>query len=509
MDPERWRQVYELVEAALGRAPAERGAFVAGQTAGDPELAAAVHRLLAADEAAGNFLERPAAELAGLAAPRSPVPSVPALLPAWIGRYEVLERIGGGGFGEVFRARDPALKREVAIKTCRFSTPGLAERFEREAEIAARLDHPNITVVHDVGVDADPRLGAVPYLVQELLAGEDLNRVIAARRPLQLAQRLDVLVQVARGLAYAHERGVVHRDVKPANVRLLPDGRVKIMDFGIARLAAGGSQGTQTGALLGTVAYMAPEQIEGRTADLRSDVFSFGVLAYELLTYRCPFVAESGAALMYEVLQRDPEPLTAVWPQCPPRLAAIIARCLAKSPAARYASAAALAAELEAAAAALDPALAGAAFEPSESPTLLVRRPPRQEAMARRVRWAVAAAAGLGLLAVLPWTLRSPRPAPENATPALAPGRVSIDARPWGQVVRLTDALGRELPLPPERFTPLAVTLPPGRYAIELANPRSPATRRCEVEVPAGTSVACRAEFARVDAAAFIEQVGF
>ncbi len=499
MDSRRQLEINELFEAALEQPPAERGAFVTERAAGDPELEAGVLRLLAADQEAGAFLERPAIELAGLA-PRSP---------AAIGRYEVLERIGGGGFGEVFRARDPALKRLVAIKTCRFSSPELCERFAREAEIAARLDHPNVTVVYDVGAIADPRLGTVPYLVQELLAGEDLSRVIAAERPMPLARRLDVLIQVARGLAYAHQRGVVHRDVKPGNVRLLPDGRVKIMDFGIARLAAGESQLTQTGALMGTVAYMAPEQIEGRASGARSDVFSFGVLAYELLTHRCPFDGETGAAVMYAVLERDPEPLTALWPECPPRLAAIVERCLTKDPAGRYPSAGALAADLEAVAAALDPAFAKASFEPSESPTVLLRPAAREAARARRWLAVTAALLGAAVLAALPFVLRRAPPEPPAAAPAVAPGLLRIDARPWAEVVRLTDAAGRDAPLPGQRFTPLAIALPPGRWVVELSNPRSAATRRCAVEVPAGASVACRAEFARVDAAAFVEKLGF
>lgn len=500
MKPELWQRVSEIFEAALEQAPGERARFVAEQTAQRPELRAAVERLLAADEQAGAFLERPAAELAG-AAPRPP-----GARPAVIGRYEILETIGRGGFGEVFKARDPGLKRLVAIKTCWWPSGSLKARFAREAEIAARLDHPNITVIFDVGsldLGAD---GEVPYLVQEFLDGEDLDHLIASGEPRPLKRSLDILTQVARGLAYAHARGVVHRDIKPGNLRLLPDDRVKIMDFGIARLSGEASRQTAPGLAAGTVAYMAPEQIRGAASDHRVDLFAFGVVAFELLTGRAPFQGESGAVPMYEVLERAPLPLTSLWPACPRELEALVARCLAKEAAERPATAAEVATTLERIAAAVGPELASPAALPESAlrlpPTVALRPRPRRF-------WPVAAA--LALLPLGWWLaglLRRPAPPPAAPPPAVAQGWVQIDAVPWGEVVAVTDTAGREVALPGQRFTPLALALPPGRYRITLHNPKAAALESCELEVVSGSRVACRATFERVEVRAFLRQMG-
>src|SRR6185503_13030779 len=249
-----------------------------------------------------------------------------------IGKYAIVGQIGTGGFGVVYEGRDPFLKRRVAIKTCSSEESDIRDRFFREAEIAGNLQHRNIVTVHDFGIQ-----DGVPYLVQEYLTGEDLDRVVARREPLPPAQRVDILVQTARGLEYAHAHGVIHRDVKPANIRLTADGTVKIMDFGIAKLSNVASHLTRTGMTLGTAAYLPPEQIRGTAVDHRADVFSFGVTAYELLTYRRPFTGKTISALFWELLQREPEPLKNHWPSCPPALEEIVTRCLAKDPQKRYA----------------------------------------------------------------------------------------------------------------------------------------------------------------------------
>ena len=259
-----------------------------------------------------------------------------------IGKYRIEDKIGSGGFGEVFRGFDPFIKRHVAIKTCGSDDPKIAERFSREAEIGGNLHHRNVTTVYDFGVH-DGR----PYLVQEYLTGEDLDVKIKRRDYLPYSEKLLYLLQVARGLAYAHARGVIHRDVKPANIRVLGDGTAKIMDFGIAKLAQQESGLTQTGMTLGTAAYLAPEQVRGDDVDLRTDVFSFGVLAYELLTFERPFQGEQISTVLYNLLHREPEPLTAHWPGAPPELVALVNRCLRKDAGQRFADGRELVRELE------------------------------------------------------------------------------------------------------------------------------------------------------------------
>jgi serine/threonine-protein kinase len=220
----------------------------------------------------------------------------------------------------------------VAIKTCNSADEKLRRRFFREAQIAAGLQHPNIVTVYDLGVQE-----GVPYLVQELLAGEDLHRLSARRDPALDGRRGEILLQVARGLEYAHAHHVVHRDVKPSNIRVLPDGGVKIMDFGIAKLLHEVSDLTTHGTTLGTVDYLAPEQLRGQPQDWRVDIFSFGVLAYELLSFRRPFAGATFSEVSHRLLSEQPPPLVEVAPDCSPELSAVVARCLEKDPDRRYA----------------------------------------------------------------------------------------------------------------------------------------------------------------------------
>lgn len=250
-----------------------------------------------------------------------------------IGKYEILRVIGSGGFGTVYEGRDPFIKRRVAVKTCTTGGPEVRDRFFREAEIAGNLHHRNIVTVHDFGVEDE-----VPYLVQEYLEGEDLNATLSSGRFHFESQGLDVLIQIARGLAHAHEHGVIHRDVKPANVRLLPDGAVKIMDFGIAKLANVESNLTKTGMTLGTAAFLAPEQIRGGAIDQRVDQFSFGVLAYELIVGRRPFRGRTISTLFGQILEQAPEPPTLLASWCPRSLEAIVLRCLSKDAEKRFPS---------------------------------------------------------------------------------------------------------------------------------------------------------------------------
>ena len=262
--------------------------------------------------------------------------------PAAFGKYEVLDKIGEGGFGTVYRGRDSVLKRKVAIKICSSASAELRHRFFREAEIAAGLQHPNITTVYDLGFHDE-----MPYLVQEYLGGEDLDHKIVRRDPLSLRRKLGWLIQVARGLEHAHTNGVVHRDIKPSNVRVLDNDDVKIMDFGIAKLLTAGLALTQTGTMIGTAAYLPPEQLRGDAVDGRSDVFSFGAMAYELLSYRRSFEGESYPTIFNRILHEEPPPLSEVAPDCPPRVVKLVERCLRKRPADRFQSCRELRLELE------------------------------------------------------------------------------------------------------------------------------------------------------------------
>jgi serine/threonine protein kinase len=259
-----------------------------------------------------------------------------------IGKYSIHEKIGVGGFGEVYKGYDPFIKRYVAVKTCSSNDQEIRTRFFQEAEIAGNLHHRNVTTIYDFGIQE-----GLPYLIQEYLSGEDLDRKIKRRDFLPYPEKLYYLLQIARGLAYAHTNGVIHRDIKPANIRVLEDGTTKIMDFGIAKLAQRASTLTQTGMTLGTAAYLAPEQIQGEETDHRTDLFSYGVLAYELLAYERPFHGKQISAVLYDILNNQPRPITDHWPEAPPEIVRLIECCLEKDPRKRFADGNELMRELE------------------------------------------------------------------------------------------------------------------------------------------------------------------
>ena len=218
-----------------------------------------------------------------------------------IGKYAVTGRIGRGGMGMVYRGYDEVLEREVAVKTLTLEgslDDESRRRFAIEAKAAARLQHPNIITVYELGEDR-----GLPFIAMELLPGTDLDALMRSGEPLMLQEKLDLVIQVCRGLAYAHDHKIVHRDIKPSNVRVLEDGTVKIMDFGIAKL--GGTGVTKAGMMVGTVHYMSPEQIRGQTLDGRSDLFSVGVILYELLAGRRPFVGEGVTAVLYKIVHEE------------------------------------------------------------------------------------------------------------------------------------------------------------------------------------------------------------
>jgi serine/threonine protein kinase/Tol biopolymer transport system component len=329
MQAERWRRVADLFEAAQQIPAADRAEFLKANEA-DSDLLAEVESMLKAADTGDPFLDH---------APFSSIAERPeALKPGErLGAFEIVCLLGRGGMGEVYRARDTRLDRAVAIKIL---LPAFADdagrltRFEREARTASALNHPNIVSVHDVS-----REGGVSFIVTELVDGETLQTAIG-RNPLPAARVVDIGRQIADGLAAAHAAGIVHRDLKPSNIMVRRDGRVTILDFGLARRQRPGAESvtlTGSGMLLGTVAYMSREQVRGQAIDARSDIFSFGVVLYEMLSGIRAFVGPTSVEVMHAILTSEPAELPY---SVPHELAQIVRRCLEKEPARRFQSAA-------------------------------------------------------------------------------------------------------------------------------------------------------------------------
>jgi len=262
--------------------------------------------------------------------------------PSEIGKYRIVELIGEGEMGVVYRAVDTILDRTVAIKVMSASIArqaDLRQRFLREAQAAGSLHHPNVVTVFDLG-EVDGHL----FIAMEFVHGVDLERLIELHEPLTLQAKLDIVVDVLTGLSYAHKRGIVHRDIKPANIRVGEDGRAKIMDFGVAHLAS--SNMTRTGMVLGTPSYMAPEQVTGGKSTSATDIFAVGAVLYQLLTGSKPFDAPTLQSLFYKIVSEIPRPISEPFPGVPPALDRIVMKALAKNPAARYNNALEMANEL-------------------------------------------------------------------------------------------------------------------------------------------------------------------
>ena len=289
------------------------------------------------------------------------------------GRYELEELAGTGGMSSVYRARDNLLERHVALKLLHDSYGADAEsieRFRREARAVAQLSHPNIVTVIDRGED-----GGRQYIVFEYVDGENLKELVARAGPLPVRRALELAIQVGAGLACAHEHGVVHRDVKPQNVLLNGDGLAKVTDFGIARSLDVDHGMTQTGAVIGTSNYIAPEQASGRSVDERTDVYSLGVVLFELLTGDVPFPGENFVAVAMRHVHEEPPSVLELRPDVPVRVAQLVDRALAKDPDERFPSMAAMVAELRACL---------AADEAPEERTMIVAAPARGGTAARR-----------------------------------------------------------------------------------------------------------------------------
>lgn len=356
---ERRERLGELFERAIGLPAEEQAAYVEEACGDDEALRAELAGLLASHAAVPDFLEGMGARILP-AAFGAPEEALPAGLVA--GRYAVLERLGGGGMGVVYKAHDRTLDRRMALKflpTHLSADPEARARLRREARAASALDHRNIGVVYDIGA-TDPA-GDRLYIAMAHYEGETLEQRIS-RGPLPIAQVLDTAVQLADGLATAHGAGIVHRDIKPANLIVTDRGQLKIVDFGVATSA--GVRLTREGARLGTVAYMSPEQTRGAGVDHRTDLWSTGVVLYEMLTGVLPFRGDAEEAVLYAIRHEDPTPVEALRPDTPPKLAQTVSRCMAKDPVLRYASAATLLADLRSA--------ADADAEPEARPSIVV-----------------------------------------------------------------------------------------------------------------------------------------
>src|SRR3954453_22727787 len=257
-----------------------------------------------------------------------------------LGRYEVVRELGKGAMGIVYLAKDPLIGRLVALKTIRPAahsdddeTREFQQRFIREAQAAGILNHPTIVTVHDIGQD---EASGVSFIAMEYVEGQNLKEVLQQGRAMSFEQIGDIAAQVADALDFAHSKGIVHRDVKPANIILIEGHRAKITDFGIAKIASGGANLTSTGQFLGTPNYMAPEQIKGAPVDGRTDLFSLGICLYECLTRRKPFGGDSLTSISYKIVHEAFPPLRDSNPQIPDGYEEIVGQCLAKDPAKRY-----------------------------------------------------------------------------------------------------------------------------------------------------------------------------
>ncbi len=336
MDPERWKKITEIFHAALARESGARAAFLADVCSDDAALRGEVETLLSGDARAregGDPFARPAPSVAPGTA---------------LGPYRIEAALGAGGMGEVYKARDTRLNRSVAIKvlpSAFANEPELRQRFEREAQAIAALRHPHICVLYDIGHDQ-----GVEFLVMEHLEGETLEQRLK-KGPLPLDRALQYAIEIAEALHSAHRASITHRDLKPGNVMLTKDG-AKLLDFGLAKFGARtGTFASATalpttphtltgeGTIVGTFQYMAPEQLEGKDADARTDLFAFGAIVYEMITGRRAFTGDSRSNLIASILRDEPPPLSTIQPVTPPALDVLVRTCLAKDPDARLQSA--------------------------------------------------------------------------------------------------------------------------------------------------------------------------
>lgn len=341
---ERWQQIEELFHAALERPAAARAAFLNEACAGDVALRREIESLLAAHEETGGFFETPPADLAADWLGKQP----PSLIGQQLSRYKVISLLGKGGMGEVYLAEDAQLDRRVALKLLPAGLTAEAERvrrFIREAKAASALNHPNIITIHEIG-QVQTEAGGQHFIVTEYVDGQTLRQQLGVAK-LTLTEALDVAIQVTGALGVAHEAGIVHRDIKPENLMRRRDRLVKVLDFGLAKLAEHDApenalstknrqltNTTEAGLVMGTASYMSPEQARGERVDGRTDIFSLGVVLYEMIAGRAPFAGVNAIEVMGAILNQEPPPLTPHLAAVPPELAQpleqMVARALSK-----------------------------------------------------------------------------------------------------------------------------------------------------------------------------------
>src|SRR6266850_1321360 len=352
MTPERWHRIKELFESALERPPEERYAFLDHACAGDEFLRKEVESLITAHEQTGSFIDSPAYELGAELLTED---QAETLVGQGIAHYEILSLLGSGGMGEVYLAQDTRLGRKIALKllATHFTTDkDRLRRFEQEAHSASTLSHPNVCMIHEVGETEDDR----HYIAMEYVDGVTLRQRMA-KGGMEMDEVLDIATQIASGLATAHAVGVVHRDIKPENIMLRRDGYVKVLDFGLAKLteqeatdvaaAPGARVKTDTGVVMGTSSYMSPEQARGLPVDVRTDIWSLGVVIYEMVTGRAPFEGETTSDVIVSILDREPQSLEHCGPAVPPELQEIVSKALSKRREERYQTIEELAAKLK------------------------------------------------------------------------------------------------------------------------------------------------------------------
>jgi serine/threonine protein kinase len=419
MKPERYKQVEELYHAALGRKSEERAAFLDQSCRGDKALRGEVESLLGYDDRAEQFIETPPDDVAAamLAAEQKQ-----SMVGRTLGHYRVVSLLGSGGMGEVYRATDTRLDRTVALKVLPAhlsSDPERRQRFEREARAVSSLSHPHICALYDVG-----QQDGIDYLVMEYIEGESLaDRLAKGPLPVDLALRY--AVQITDALDKAHHARLVHRDLKPANIMLTKSG-AKLLDFGLAKLRGSESEAvltgqsdlaterarlTREGTIVGTLQYMAPEQLEAGTVDARTDIFAIGAVLYEMITGKKAFTGKSQASLIAAILSSEPQPVSTVQPMAPPTLDRVVKTCLAKDPDDRWQTAHDLMLELK--------WVAETGSEANTAALIVVRGRNRE-----RLAWILAVALLLGLVAalvfIIPYFRRSPTEV--SATRFIIPG---------------------------------------------------------------------------------------